>query len=119
MDGLKQINDTYGHAAGDFAICLIARAVRRVLPEGTAGVRIGGDEFVIFLPDAGNGAADQLVRRFQEALADLNREENRSFKVTASAGFAAVKPNRMLSIEECIRASDRELYKIKAGHTKA
>ena len=119
MDGLKQINDTYGHAAGDFAICLIARAIRRAMPEGTAGVRIGGDEFVIFLPDAGNGAADQLVRRFQEALADLNREEDRSFKVTASAGFAAVKPNRMLSIEECIRASDRELYKIKAGHTKA
>jgi diguanylate cyclase (GGDEF)-like protein len=81
-------------------------------------VRIGGDEFVIFLPNAGNGAADQLADRFQEALTDLNREENRAFIVTASAGFAVVKPDRLLSIEECIRASDRELYKIKAMHNK-
>ena len=116
MDGLKQINDNYGHAAGDYAICLTARAVKRVLPEGAAGVRIGGDEFVIFLPDAGDGAAEHLVSRFRKALADLNREEKRTFDVTASAGFAIVRPGRILTIEECIRASDRELYQIKAKH---
>ena len=116
MDGLKQINDTYGHAAGDYAISLTARAVKRSLPEGAAGVRIGGDEFVIFLPDARDGAAKHLVSRFRETLADLNREEKRTFEVTASAGFAIVKPAGILSVEECIRASDRELYQIKAKH---
>ena len=114
MDGLKRINDTYGHAAGDYAIRLIARAIQQVLPEGSAGVRIGGDEFVVFLPDAGNNAADRLVSRFTETLEELNKKENRAFSVAASAGFAVMKPDRTLSIEDCIRASDRELYRIKA-----
>ena len=72
-------------------------------------MRIGGDEFVIFLPDAANNAADRLVQRFQESLEKLNRDENRTFSVSASAGFAVMKGSRMVSIEDCIRASDREL----------
>ena len=114
MDNLKQINDTFGHAAGDYAIRLTAKAINQVLPAGGAGVRIGGDEFVVFLPDAKNNAADRLVQRFQESLEKLNRDENRSFSVSASAGFAVMKAGRTVSIEDCIRASDRELYKIKA-----
>ena len=116
MDGLKQINDTYGHAAGDFAIRLVAKAIKNVLPAEGAGVRIGGDEFIIFLPDARDGAADRLVNRFGEALAELNREENRAFPVRASAGFTVIIPGRTKSIEDCIRESDRELYRIKAEH---
>ena len=114
MDGLKQINDTYGHAAGDFAIRLVAKAIKNVLPAEGAGVRIGGDEFIIFLPDARDGAADRLVNRFGEALAELNREENRAFPVRASAGFTVIIPGRTKTIEDCVRESDRELYRIKA-----
>ena len=114
MDRLKEINDTFGHAAGDYAIRLTARAISDILPEGSAGVRIGGDEFVIFLPDARNHAADRLTARLRDRLEELNREEKRSFSVSASAGFAVMKPSRTMSIDDCIRESDRELYKIKA-----
>ena len=51
MDHLKWINDTYGHAAGDFAIRLVGQAIHETLPEGAVGSRIGGDEFVVFLAE--------------------------------------------------------------------
>ena len=53
MDYLKHTNDTFGHAAGDASICLIGRAIRESLADGAVGARIGGDEFIVFLPDAG------------------------------------------------------------------
>ena len=113
MDHLKTINDTFGHAAGDFAIRLVARAIQRSLGEGAAGVRLGGDEFLIFLPDAGNKAADKQVRDFTGALEALNREEERSFHVSASAGFSVVRLEPGMTIDECIRASDQDLYRVK------
>ena len=114
MDHLKAINDTYGHAAGDLAIRTVAQAIQAVLPKGAAGVRLGGDEFVIFLPDARNDAARRLAEAFGRELERLNREGGRPFPVSASTGFAVMKPTRGTMIEDCIRASDRILYQAKA-----
>ena len=114
MDRLKQINDTYGHAAGDYAITLIGRAIQAVLPDGASGARIGGDEFVVFLPSAGGGRADAFVRAFEQALERLNREEDRSFVVTASTGYAVRRLTNADTIAQCIQDSDRQMYRAKA-----
>ncbi len=113
MDYLKHTNDTFGHAAGDVAICLIGRAIRKSLPEGAMGARTGGDEFIVFLPDAGQDRASQFVHRFQTVLNEITQEEKRSFTVSASAGFKVVRPDADTTADECIRASDRILYQIK------
>ena len=52
MDHLKLMNDTYGHAAGDAAICIIARAIRLTAGRNSVYARMGGDEFLVFLPEA-------------------------------------------------------------------
>ena len=113
MDYLKHTNDTFGHAAGDVAITMISRAIRKVMPEGALGARTGGDEFIIFLPDAGNDKAARLVHRFSMALQELNQTERRSFTVSASVGFKIIRPDMGTTVDECIRASDRILYQIK------
>ncbi len=113
LDKLKTINDTYGHAAGDAAIRLVGRAIHETLPEEALGGRTGGDEFIVFLPDAGQGAADRFVAAFEKRLAMLNEEAAKPFQVTASAGFAVLKPKGNTTIEECIQASDRALYDAK------
>ena len=113
MDYLKHTNDNFGHAAGDVAIGMIGRAMKKAMPETALGARIGGDEFIIFLPDAGGDRARELVHRFNKILTELNREEKRSFTVSASVGFKVVRPDRSTTVEECIRASDRILYQIK------
>ena len=115
MDYLKHTNDTFGHAAGDVAIGMIGRAIHKSLPEGALGARTGGDEFIIFLPDAGDDKATQLVHRFNKELQDLSQAERRSFTVSASVGFKTVTPEAGTTIEECIKASDRILYQMKAN----
>ena len=113
MDYLKHTNDNFGHAAGDVAICMIGRAIQKALPKEALGARTGGDEFIIFLPDAGDGKASELVHRFKKILEEMNQTENRSFNVSASVGYKIVTPEAGTTVEECLRASDRVLYQIK------
>ena len=116
MDRLKWINDSYGHAAGDYAIRLIGQAIQESLTEEAIGARIGGDEFVVFLPDAGKREASDLVSAFEKNLERLNRKEQRSFHVSASSGFEIVCLTEKDTIEDCIQASDRILYRSKKIH---
>ena len=111
MDHLKQINDSYGHAAGDFAIRLVGQAIHETLPEGAVGSRIGGDEFVVFMAEGAK--ADAFAEAFEERLCRLNQEEDRSFTVTASVGVMVKTLNEMDTIESCVRTGDRALYRAK------
>lgn len=116
MDRLKYINDNFGHAAGDFAIRLLARAIQAALPRDGIGARIGGDEFLIFLPDAGNGEEQAFLDRFNRELQRLNAEENRSFTVSASVGCVTEQIDELDTIEGCIHDSDTRMYQVKEAH---
>ena len=111
MDHLKQINDSYGHAAGDFAIRLVGRAIQETLPVGAIGARIGGDEYVVFMPDGEK--ARPFATAFEEELQLLNDEEDRSFTVTASVGMAVKRLNELDTIEKFIQEGDRAMYRVK------
>ena len=115
MDRLKHINDTYGHAEGDYAIRLVGQAVRAAVSEGEIGARIGGDEFIVFLPSAGNGEAEVFRKRFEAELDRLNRIGKREFTTGASVGYAAIEISENITPEQCMQASDREMYLVKAG----
>ena len=119
MDRLKHINDNFGHAAGDFAIRLLARAIKAALGKDGVGARIGGDEFLIFLPSAGNGEADAFLAHFDQALDRLNAEEDRSFTVSASAGCTTKRLTELDTIEGCIHDSDTRMYQIKEARHRA
>lgn len=119
MDRLKHINDNYGHAAGDFAIRLLGRAIQAAMPRDGVAARIGGDEFLVFLPSAGCGEADAFLERFDRTLDRLNAEENRSFAVSASAGCTVIRLNELDTIESCIHDSDTRMYQVKEEHHAA
>ena len=72
VDNLKAINDGYGHAAGDVLLVAIARVLASVARKGETLARIGGDEFVLLMPDAGGDAPPAVARRMREAVAGLN-----------------------------------------------
>ncbi len=114
MDRLKQINDTYGHAAGDAAIRLIGRAIQSTLPPGALGARIGGDEFAVFLPEG--GGAETYARSMEETLKRLNEAEKNSFTVSASVGYSVRVLQKTDDIEQCIMAGDRMMYAVKEAH---
>ena len=111
LDGLKQLNDGHGHAAGDEALRLVADVVAGELRDVDVLARIGGDEFVIVLPncdlDSGVVIAEDLRARVGEAA----RLE--SWPVTLSLGVASAPP-LPLDPEALLGAADAALYRAKS-----
>ena len=120
MDNLKKINDRYGHQAGDYAIRALAEAIRAAVPRDAVSARMGGDEFLVVLPGAERRMAESFARRFERELAIINQREKRSFQVEASMGICVTRLNGESTLEQCIRMSDEEMYKVKeARHAAA
>ncbi len=114
MNGLKKINDTYGHTQGDYGINLLCEAVTKcALPEEIC-VRAGGDEFYII--GAGEYTPDDLVSRkeqFYSLLKDLQKDIIKPFVITASIGFATEVLDENTKIDTVINRADKEMYKEK------
>uniref|UniRef100_A0A831UIL7 diguanylate cyclase n=1 Tax=Geobacter metallireducens TaxID=28232 RepID=A0A831UIL7_GEOME len=112
LDGLKKINDTLGHAAGDRLICMAAL----VLKEGVRGddvvARIGGDEFAVILPDTAEEAAAKVLERIRACEAEVNRHAT-DFVVGISLGAATADLKGCL--QEALRTADLRMYEDKAA----
>jgi diguanylate cyclase (GGDEF)-like protein len=112
IDDFKQINDQYGHPAGDRVLQASAKAMRRNVRRGDVVARVGGDEFVLLFPETDEACAGVLIARIRQSLAEeLQRE---GFQVSLSVGIAtfAVPP---LSVEEMVSAADQAMYTVKAA----
>jgi diguanylate cyclase (GGDEF)-like protein len=108
LDGLKKINDKYGHLTGSRAIKRLGNVLRKSSRTIDTPARFGGDEFALVLPEAGGRDAEQAASRICEQLA-LDGEEP---FVSVSVG-QAVYPTDGISIEQLLGAADRALYKMK------
>jgi len=115
QDRLKQINDRHGHAAGDQAIRALAHALSVCKRSGDLAARIGGDEFVVSMPDTDSVGAARFVERVQEELRRLPlRLEAGELYVSASFGLAsASERDWQESAEQLMQRADRALYAAK------
>jgi diguanylate cyclase len=113
-DRFKSINDRFGHEAGDEALRLIASALRRTAgPDDVLG-RLGGEEFALFIPLAGDECAlrgGERARRAVEAIAFRHDDEDVALSV--SIGCAVAEPGS--SFAALFREADASLYRAKAG----
>ncbi len=115
LDDFKQINDRYGHQAGDEVLKRFADVLRENVRDFDLPVRYGGEEFAVLLPETGLDGGEQLARRLQTALLRLRLPEISGDRppVTASFGVAAFPAAR--SAEELLSAADGALYRAKAA----
>jgi diguanylate cyclase (GGDEF)-like protein len=115
LDDFKQINDRYGHQAGDEVLRRFADVLRENVRDFDLPVRYGGEEFAVLLPEADLVGGEQLARRLQAALLRLRLPETGSDRppVTASFGVAAFPQAR--TAEEILSAADGALYRAKAA----
>lgn len=113
MDGLKFINDNYGHNEGDFAIRQLAEIVKSCA--GTRGIcaRIGGDEFIIFARGAGADSADALAAKFNESLRLCNERLQKPYQLSASIGSIVTVPGKDDTLYSMIQQADDKMYEIK------
>jgi diguanylate cyclase (GGDEF)-like protein len=108
LDGLKAINDDYGHAAGDVALRLVAD-VLRLQRRTDRAARLGGDEFAVLLPDTGVAGALGVAERLCAGVRDAGAS---GFPITLSLGIACT-PGDGTTPEELHQAADAALYAAK------
>jgi diguanylate cyclase (GGDEF)-like protein len=110
VDHFKVVNDTHGHAAGDAVLRDVAYELRKVLRRFDAVFRIGGEEFVVLVPDATASAAAVLAERLRTAVADRSPG---GIEVTISLGVVADVAGTV-DLEALLEGADRALYEAKA-----
>ena len=115
LDGLKRINDTFGHSEGDQALIETANVLRETFRESDIIARIGGDEFVVLAIETNGLPAEILTTRLQENLAARNAREVRRYKLSLSVGLARYDPDRPCSLDELLDQADRAMYERKQG----
>ena len=92
MDGLKKINDTYGHSAGDRAIRGEAEVLKAVFSDNDVIGRFGGDEFAVVAPGGGIGRPQQLKKHIDSACSEWNKKNHEPFTLSLSIGCAEFSP---------------------------
>ncbi len=113
LDGLKIINDTYGHTEGDWVICQLAKVLQMSLENSGIVARTGGDEFLIVVYGDEESIATELIANVKTRLQRLNDTSQKPYIIACSIGSYVVKVNDDISLQECILNSDMEMYKIK------
>jgi two-component system cell cycle response regulator len=121
LDHFKMINDSHGHAAGDAVLRRVAGLLRRTLRERDMLARIGGEEFLMVLPDTSRNRARQIASRLCRSVRETlitSSAATQPLNVTISIGVAPVelRPGKTLpAAETLIAQADRALYGAKAG----
>lgn len=105
-DGLKKINDTYGHTAGDEYIKAAVNLFKKVLPGDSIMFRMGGDEFLILLPSTSKEAALRAANQLRDS-EKLFRIEDQELSISLGV---SVMNNRMAGFDVCVAESDRNMY---------
>jgi diguanylate cyclase (GGDEF)-like protein len=108
LDGLKSINDRWGHAAGDAVIVAVASAIASVTRRGDTVARVGGDEFAVLMLDATVDAAERLAARIHKAVRDIALDNGRA---RLSIGCCIAQPGGDTGLVQ--GTADAALYEAK------
>jgi len=119
IDGLKLVNDTFGHAAGDQVVIDAGNVLKGTYRRVDIIARIGGDEFTAFPIEAGPDSAEILVNRLQENIAKHNEKYTRPFRLSMSVGIGRINPADCPTVQRLLAEADRELYRRKRARKAA
>src|SRR5687768_9625583 len=112
LDGMKKINDEFGHNEGDTALIKTAEILNKSFRSSDVIARLGGDEFTVLVTDL-NANKDEAIKRLNDNLKAYNASEKRGIKLAFSIGVAQLEPERMTCFEELLEQADQAMYQQK------
>ena len=113
LDKFKPINDKFGHAEGDAALCAFARQMKSTFRGSDLFGRLGGDEFVALLSGTSKQQAEYVIEKFSHSLKNFNQEANRGYDISFSYGIVEFNPEKHREIETLLAAGDLLMYEVK------
>lgn len=114
LDGFKEVNDSFGHSAGDAVLKDVAQQMRTTLGQAIMLARLGGDEFVALLPGNNEQTARHIAQELMQAIAKPIDFAGQAIAVRASIGIA-LAPMHGARAEDILNAADLALYKAKSS----
>ncbi|QDU32829.1 putative diguanylate cyclase YcdT [Poriferisphaera corsica] len=113
IDHFKRVNDTHGHPTGDKTITSLTQCINKILRKSDAFGRMGGEEFAILLPNTSLDETRTISEQIRQAIQNTTIDnDNTSFNITISLGFAALTPE-LDTLDKLISAADKALYHAK------
>lgn len=116
LDGLKYINDNYGHGAGDNAIHTVAKAMSKACPEEALSVRFGGDEMLTVI--TGDCVPEQIKYDIQQYLKRYNSRNKNPYIIAASIGIYRTDTSSDIDFDSLVRGADMAMYEEKLAKRK-
>ena len=115
LDHFKRVNDTWGHGMGDVVLKRLGEKLMSSKRSYDTAARLGGEEFALLLPGAGQNRAKAIVQRVLNEFRTekFNTQTGEEFSITFSAGIASVKNGGQHSLEYILDVADRALYDAK------
>ena len=110
LDRFKEINDSFGHAAGDVMLRAVSRLLTSLARQGDTVARWGGEEFVVVLPETDLAGAERFAERLRRT---IEAQSVGDMQTSASCGVATMLPED--NVEELLRAADQALYQAKTN----
>lgn len=111
IDHFKQVNDTYGHLAGDTVLKYVAQAIQNTIRRSDEAFRYGGEEFVVILSNTELEGANFIAERVRKAIKSLSIKSRENIKVTASIGISAT--SALKDANDTLYHADKALYQAK------
>lgn len=118
IDGLKVVNDKFGHNEGDNLIYTVTNIFKEAVRDNDIICRMGGDEFLLVFLECDIQRADIVWNRIQEKFEQVNNTESREYTISASHGFVEYDGSDSISLNELIEIADDRMYEEKRSHKK-
>ena len=112
LNGFKQINDNYGHAEGDLALCIVADLLRKSFSEYGVVTRFAGDEFVIMLNTTDEQLIQKIIKSAKKNFVIENEKNNKPYQLSASMGYAITNLSNE-TIDDFMNRIDEQMYQDK------
>lgn len=113
LDGLKHINDTYGHEEGDAAISQASKLLVSTFRTSDIVARLGGDEFIALAINTSTAFADLITGRLEQLATGINKTMGKPYSIAFSVGFAEFDPAAEEGLEDLMSQADARLYEQK------